>query len=107
MEKTFHIENNEYTVMPCTAIPYCELGWTGDGEPIYNEEARQNALFVEKVVPFGEERFQAVVFCDWGLDDLKTDEDFAEMCEDSEAWESDWETLDSVLISGLPLSEYV
>lgn len=107
MKKTFHIEDNEYTVKPCTAIAYCDLEWNVNDEPIYNEEARQNALFVEKIAPAGEERVQAVVFCDWKLDALETDEDFAAMCEDSWAWESDYETLDSVLINGLPLSEYV
>lgn len=107
MKKTFHIDNSEYTVEPCTAIAYCSLEWNDDDEPIYNEEARQNALFVEKIVPYGEERIQSVVFCDWEMDALETDEDFAAMCEDSEAWESDWETLDSVLVDGLPLNEYV
>lgn len=81
MEKTFIINNTEYTVTACTAVAYCDLE-TGD---------RQNALLV--VSYQNGAKFEKVVF---GHKMPETDEDFSDMYEDSSAWESDWEVLESV-----------
>lgn len=85
--KNFEINGTEYTVEPCTAI--C----LEDG---LNESKRQNALFVEKITEYGEEKWQAVVFNCWQIDNLNSNADFQEMCADSSAWESDWEVLETV-----------
>lgn len=85
--KNFEINGTEYTVEPCTAI--C----LEDG---LNESKRQNALFVEKVTEYGEEKWQAVVFNCWQIDNLNSNANFQEMCADSSAWESDWEVLETV-----------
>ena len=83
MEKTFKLDGKEYTVKPCTAIADC------DG---YQESERQNALLVSNTADWGE-RFDFVVF-GWGMPE--TLEDFTDMCEDASAWDSDWETLETV-----------
>lgn len=82
MTKTFTLYGtDEYTVTTCTAIASCDLDTAN----------RQDALLVSSYKN-GEE-FKTVVF---GYKMPETDKDFAEMCEDSSAWESDYEVLDTV-----------
>ena len=83
MTKTFIFDGTVYAVTTCTAIAYCDLD-TGD---------RQNALLIENTADSGE-KFQKVCF---GYDMPYTTEDFADMCEDTSAWESDHEVLATVL----------
>ena len=45
------------------------------------------------------EKFEYVVF-GWDYENLNTIDDFNEMCEDSYAWESDWETLETIYKKG-------
>lgn len=80
--KTFTINNTEYTVTPCTAIASCDLN-TGD---------RQDALLIENTADSGE-KFRYVVF---GYEMPTTAEDFQDMADDSSAWESDCEVLETV-----------
>ena len=83
MEKTFTIDNIEYTITACTAIP-ATIG----------EFTRLNALLVENTADSGE-KFQFVVF---GYAMPETTEDFAEMCDDESAWSADHEDLETVEI---------
>ena len=85
--KTFEINGAEYTVEPCTAI--C----LADG---LEESKRQDALFVEKIAEYGEEKWRAVVFNCWKINDLNSNADFQEMLDDSSAWESNQEVLETV-----------
>lgn len=82
MKKTFTIDNTEYSVTTCTAIPACEL----------DNGSIEEALLVENAADSGE-TFQFVVF---GYEMPETVEDFEDMCEDSCAWESDSEVLATV-----------
>lgn len=79
MRKTFTIDNTEYTATECEAIALDDC-------------CSQDALLVENTADSGE-KFQKVVF---GYEMPETVEDFEAMCEDSNAWESDQEVLDSV-----------
>ena len=81
MRKTFTIDNTEYTVTTCTAIALDDV-------------SEQEALLVENTADSGE-MFQKVVF---GYEMPETAEDFEAMCEDSSAWESDHEVLETVTI---------
>ena len=78
MTKTFTIDNTEYTITDCTALN-CE-------------DERVNALLVENTADSGE-KFQFVVF---GYEMPETVEDFEDMCDDSCAWDSDYEVLETV-----------
>ena len=84
MKKTFTVEGIEYTVEEITAIA------TGAGE--YTEDDRQYALLVTNVADSGE-KIEYVVF---GFNMPEDEDDFATMCDDSDAWDSDWETLATV-----------
>ena len=84
MEKTFTYEGNEYTIKEVTAIAYVND---------YNEEYRQDALLVTTVANSGE-KFEWVVF---GFDKLpENDIDFEDMEADPYAWDSYYETLETV-----------
>ena len=80
--KTFEINGTEYSVEICTAICGADLG---------DESKRQDALLVSS--ENGGEKFEFVVF---GWEMPETSEGFADMCDDSSAWESDWEVLETV-----------
>ena len=84
MKKTFTVEGTEYTVEDITAIATCA------GE--HGEEMRQNALLVTNMADSGE-KIEYVVF---GYDMPENDDDFSDMCEDSDAWDSNFETLETV-----------
>ena len=84
MKKTFTVEGTEYTVEDITAIATCV------GE--YSEDFRQNALLVTNIADSGE-KIEYVVF---GHDMPENEDDFSDMCEDSDAWDSNWETLETV-----------
>ena len=84
MKKTFTVEGTEYTVEDITAIATCV------GE--YSEDFRQNALLVTNMADSGE-KIEYVVF---GYDMPEDEDDFSNMCEDSDAWDSDYETLETV-----------
>ena len=84
MEKTFTYEGSEYTIKEVTAIASCDD---------YNEEYRQDALLVTTVADSGE-KFEWVVF---GFDKLPEDDsDFENMEAEPYAWESYYETLETV-----------
>ena len=83
MTKIIIFEGTEYTIQDCTAIADCDM----------ESGNRQNALLVEN--EFNGETFQFVVF---GFPMPEDAEDFANMCSESSAWESDWETLNTVQI---------
>ena len=80
--KTFEINNTEYTMESCTAICGSDLG---------DESKRQDAILVTS--ENGGEKSEFVVF---GWEMPETSEDFSDMCDDSSAWESDWEVLETV-----------
>ena len=80
--KTFEINGTEYTVESCTAICGSDLG---------DESKRQDAILVTS--ENGGEKFEFVVF---GWEMPETAEDLSDMCDDSSAWESDHEVLDTV-----------
>ena len=84
MKKTFTVEGTEYTVEEITAIATCA------GE--YNEDDRKNAIIVTNMTDSGE-KIEYVVF---GYDMPENEDDFSDMCEDSDAWDSDCETLETV-----------
>lgn len=81
MKKTFSIDSTKYTVIEVTAIASCDMD-TAD---------RQNALLVVNYL--NGEKFEKVVF---GYELPETEEDFEDMCSDSNAWESDCEVLKTV-----------
>lgn len=84
MEKTFTFDGRKYTIREVTAIADCDD---------YNEEYRQDALLVTTVADSGE-KFEWVVF---GFDKLPEDDrDFENMEDDPYAWDSDYETLETV-----------
>ena len=68
------------------------------GQPIatcageYSEDDRQNALLVTNMADSGE-KIEYVVF-GWAMPE--NEDDFSDMCEDSVAWDSDCETLETV-----------
>ena len=74
-----------YTVESVTAIA------TEAGD--CTEESRQSALFVASVSESGE-KFEAVVF---GLEMPEDERDFFAMCDDQSAWDSSYETLETVI----------
>lgn len=84
MKKIFTVEGTEYTVENITAIA------TFAGE--HGEEMRQNALLVTNRADSGE-KIEYVVF---GYDMPENDDDFSDMCEDSDAWDSNWETIETI-----------
>lgn len=84
MEKIFTVEGTEYTVTEVTAI--------ADEYGVYSEDKRQNALLVTNVADSGE-KIEYVVF-GWNMP--KNGDDFSDMCEDSYAWDSYCETLETV-----------
>lgn len=84
MKKTFTVEGTEYTVEDITAIATCA------GE--HGEEMRQNSLLVTNMADSGE-KIEYVVF---GYDMPENEDDFSDMCEDSDAWDSNCETLETV-----------
>lgn len=84
MKKTFTVEGTEYTVEEITAIATCA------GE--YSEDDRQNALLVTNTSDSGE-KIEYVVF---GYHMPEDEDDFADMCEDSDAWDSDCDTIETV-----------
>ena len=84
MKKTFTVEGAEYIVEDITAIATCA------GE--HGEEMRQNALLVTNMADSGE-KIEYVVF-GWAMPE--NEDDFSDMCEDSDAWDSNFETLETV-----------
>ena len=84
MKKIFTVEGTEYTVEEITAIATCA------GE--YSEDFRQDALLVTNTADSGE-KIEYVVF---GHDMPENEDDFSDMCEDSDAWDSNCETLETV-----------
>ena len=84
MKKTFTVEGTEYTVEDITAIA------TRAGE--HGEDFRQNALLVTNMADSGE-KIEYVVF---GYDMPENEDDFSDMCEDSDAWDSNCETIETV-----------
>ena len=84
MKNTFTVEGTEYIVEDITAIATCA------GE--HGEEMRQNALLVTNMADSGE-KIEYVVF---GYDMPENEDDFSNMCEDSDSWDSDFETLETV-----------
>ena len=84
MKKTFTVEGTEYTVEDITAIATCV------GE--CSEDDRQNALLVTNIADSGE-KIEYVVF-GWAMPE--NEDDFSDMCEDSDAWDSNCETLKTV-----------
>lgn len=81
MTKNFAIDNTEYTVTTCTAIAV-----TAD------DTTRQDALLIESTADSGE-KFRYIVF---GYEMPDTAEDFEAMSDDSSAWTSDYEDLETV-----------
>ena len=84
MKKIFTVEGTEYTVEEITAIATCA------GER--SEDDRQNALLVTNIADSGE-KFEYVVF---GYNMPDDEDDFSNMCEDSDSWDSDLDTLKTV-----------
>ena len=84
MKKTFTVEGTEYTVEDITAIATCA------GE--HGEDFRQNALLVTNMADSGE-KIEYVVF---GYNMPENDDESSDMCEDSDAWDSNWETIKTV-----------
>lgn len=84
MKRTFSAENDsrEYTAIACTAIAVS----IGDTE-------RQEALYVSSVEESGE-KMEHVVF---GYAMPADDDEFLAMCDDSSAWDSDCETIATVI----------
>ena len=83
MEKTLTFEGSKYTIKEITAIAYCDD---------FNEECRQDALLVTTVADSGE-KFEWVVF---GYNMPDDEDDFENMEAEPYAWESDYETLETV-----------
>lgn len=81
--KKYTVDNATYRCYPCTAISNADNG---------NEAMRQDAVLV--ISTDDAEQSVEVVF---GYDLPQEQADFVDMCDDSSAWESDQETLRSVL----------
>lgn len=79
---TFNIDGTEYAVEICTAICAADCG---------DESKRQAALLVSSECDG--EKFEQIAF---GYEMPETDENFRDMCEDSGAWESDWQVIKTV-----------
>lgn len=80
--KIFKVYGTEYNVEPCTAICGADMG---------DESKRQAALLVSS--ESNGEKSEFVVF---GWEMPAAADGFADMCDDSSAWESDWEVLGTV-----------
>ena len=80
--KVFNIDDTEYAVKICTAICAADCG---------KESKRQAALLVSS--ERDGEKFEQIVF---GYEMPGTVEAFRDMCEDSGAWESDWQVTKTV-----------
>lgn len=83
MEKTITINETEYTISNCTAVACCDL----------KNAAQQDALLV--TCYRDGEKVECVVF---GYEMPETADDFVAMCEDSFAWESYYEVLETVRV---------
>lgn len=81
--KKFTVSGTTYRCYPCTAISSADNG---------NEAMRQDAVLV--ISTDDVEQIVEVVF---GYDLPQEQTDFVDICDDSAAWESDQETLRSVL----------
>ena len=79
---TFYAGNVAYIVRECTAIAACDMG---------SENMRQNALHVGCHLNW--EYVEKVVF---GYSMPESNEEFADMCADSDAWESEYNVLRSI-----------
>ena len=79
---TFYAGGVAYIVRECTAIAACDTGL---------ENMRQNALYVGCHLNW--EYVEKVVF---GYSMPESDADFADMCADSDAWESEYNVLRSI-----------
>lgn len=79
---TFYAGGVAYIVRECTAISAFDMG---------SENMRQNALHVDCHLNW--EYAEKVVF---GYSMPKSNEDFADMCADSDAWESEYNVLRSI-----------
>ena len=84
MTPTFTVEGTEHAAEDITAIATCV------GE--YSEDFRQNALLVTNMADSGE-KIECVVF-GWAMPE--NEDGFSDMCEDSDAWDSNWETIKTV-----------
>lgn len=87
MEKLFNINGIEYSVEKITAIA------ASAGE--YSEDHRQSALLI--VSESNGENAEYVVF---GFEMPEDNDDFISMLDEPSAWDSDWETLESVRKDG-------
>lgn len=79
---TFYAGGVAYIVRECTAIAACDMG---------SENMRQNALHVGCHLNW--EYVEKVVF---GYHMPESNEEFADMCADSDAWESEYNVLRSI-----------
>lgn len=82
---TFEINNSEYTIEPRTAICMADGG---------DESKRQGALLVSN--EYNGELFEYVVF---SYDMPETVEQFADICADPGAWESDYTVVGTAIRS--------
>lgn len=92
--KKFELNGAKYSVIECTAIADCDNN---------DESKRQEALLVLMRDEDGECRDDSIVF-GWNMPE--TVEDFMDMCEDSYAWVSQSETLDSAIINEKTYDEW-
>lgn len=83
--KTFEIDGANYAIEPCTAICAADAG---------DENKRQEALCVTNEC--NGELFKYVVF---GYDMPETVEQFADICADPGAWESDYTVVGTAIRS--------
>lgn len=83
MTKSFTLNDKNYLVREVSAVAGCVL----------DTRERQDALLVTNKGYTSSEKFDYVVF-GWSMPE--TEEDFAEMCEDSSAWESDEKVIKTV-----------
>lgn len=91
--KTFKLNNTEYTIRRCTAIAYCNFI---EDEDIFSpdESKRQEALFVSN--PAANESDEIIEYVVFGFAEPEDMHDFQNMCDEPNAWSSDWEVLDTV-----------
>lgn len=103
MNTTYKLNTITYTITPCTAIAECDNG---------DEASRQDALLVVAATESGETNEQLVF--GWAMP--QTSEAFADMCEDSGAWEAvcdDYDddgertTTQRVTVDGAPFHEWL
>ena len=76
------VDGRTYEIKNVSAIAGCDL----------ESDLRQNALLVEYTNNYGE-KIESVVF---GYSMPECEDDFRDMCDDSCAWESDWEVIKTV-----------